>query len=146
MIVRRPLDLESTSEGRDRKVVVGVDGSNGAALALEWALDEASRLQAGLKIVSARTPPAHGSLMLADQITLEHAARVSARVRPEVEVTTVLSAQPPSWTLVKASERAELLVVGSRGLGGFQSMLLGSVSQHCATHAKCSTLIVREPR
>ena len=65
-------------------------------------------------------------------------------MRPEVEVITTISTEPASWALVKASEQAQLLVVGTRGLGGFKSMLLGSVSQHCATHATCSTLIVRE--
>ena len=65
-------------------------------------------------------------------------------MRPEVEVITTISTEAASWALVKASEQAQLLVVGTRGLGGFKSMLLGSVSQHCATHATCSTLIVRE--
>jgi len=52
---------------------------------------------------------------------------------------------PPAPTLVEASHRADLLVVGSRGHGEFTGMLIGSVSNHCASHAHCS-VVVHRPR
>ena len=55
-----------------------------------------------------------------------------------------LAQDSPGWALVEASRDADLLVIGSRGLGGFKGLLLGSVSALCAAHAACSTLIVRD--
>lgn len=51
---------------------------------------------------------------------------------------------PPARALVKASEEVDLLVLGSRGLGGFAGLLLGSVSSTCVIHARCSVLIIRD--
>ena len=153
MIVRPPHLSDPPVDGLGPKVVVGVDGSQDSERALEWAIEEAFRLEARLEVLGAWPPLEAGGLPLIDlqaaldehaHATLEKAAQTAAAVRPEVEVTTTISTDPASWALVKASEQAQLLVVGSRGLGGFKSMLLGSVSQHCATHASCSTLIVRE--
>ena len=155
MIIRPPHHSEDPLDSLVPKVVVGVDGSPNSGRALEWAVEEAFRLEARLEVVGAWPPLEAGGLPLIDlqaaldeyaQTTLDNAIQVAAVVRPEVEVTTTTSKEPASWALVKASEQAQLLVVGSRGLGGFKSMLLGSVSQHCATHAGCSTLIVRETR
>jgi nucleotide-binding universal stress UspA family protein len=154
MIVRPSIKQESATEQRGRKVVVGIDGSKDADAALSWAVEEARRLNASLEVVGAWPLPAKSDLTLVDeqaamrhyaQNSLEHAAKAASAACPDVEVTTTLSVEPASWALVEASERADLLVVGCRGLGGFQSMMLGSVSQHCATHAKCPTLIVRHP-
>ena len=153
MIVRPPHLSERPVDGLVPKVVVGFDGSQDSGRALEWAVEEAFRLEARLEVVGAWTPLEAGGLPLIDlqaaldeyaHTTLDNAVKRAAAIRPEVQVTTAISTEPASWTLVKASEQAQLLVVGSRGLGGFKGMLLGSVSQHCATHATCSTLIVRE--
>lgn len=155
MIVRAPAERQPVGEERSQKVVVGIDGSRDANVALQWAVAEARRLNASLEVVGAWPLPAKSDLTLVDeqaamrhyaQNTLEHAAKAAAEAWPNVEVKTILSVEPASWALVEASERADLLVVGCRGLSGFQSMMLGSVSQHCATHAKCPTLVVREPR
>ncbi|MGA7418330.1 MAG: universal stress protein [Acidimicrobiales bacterium] len=153
MIVRPPHLSEPPVDDLIPRVVVGVDGSPDSARALQWAVEEAFRLEARLEVVGAWPPLEAGGLPLIDlqaaldeyaHTALDNAVQVAAAVRPEVEVTTTISTEAASWALVKASEQAQLLVVGSRGLGGFKSMLLGSVSQHCATHGACSTLIVRE--
>ena len=62
---------------------------------------------------------------------------------PDIEVRQVVAEGHPAPILVKASEKADLLVVGSRGHGEFAGMLIGSVSEHCATHASCVVVIVR---
>ena len=155
MIVRPPTEPEPASERRGRKVVVGIDGSQNADVALIWAVEEAHRLHASLEILGAWPLPAKSALRSSDeqaamanyaQNSLDHAAKAAAKAWPDVEVMTTLSVEPASWALVEASERADLLVVGCRGLGGVKSMVLGSVSQRCATQAKCPTLIVRQPR
>lgn len=154
LIVRPSTKPQAAREQRGRKVVVGIDGSKDADLALKWAVAEACRLNASLEVVGAWPLPTKSDLTLVDEQaamrhyaedTLDHAAKAAAEMWSDVEVTTTLSVDPASRTLVEASELADLLVVGCRGLGGFQSTLLGSVSQHCATHAKCPTLIVRRP-
>jgi nucleotide-binding universal stress UspA family protein len=60
-----------------------------------------------------------------------------------LEVERVVLEGPPALMLVEAAEEADLLVVGSRGYGGFTGLLLGSVSQQCAHHAHCPVVIVR---
>jgi nucleotide-binding universal stress UspA family protein len=62
---------------------------------------------------------------------------------PEVSVHRVLVHDAPTQALIAAALDAELLVVGSRGLGGFKELLLGSVSHECANHAPCPVVIVR---
>ncbi|XHM64936.1 universal stress protein [Streptomyces nigra] len=63
--------------------------------------------------------------------------------RPPVEVRTEVRYGAPAGVLVDASRDATLLVVGSRGRGGFAGLLLGSVAQHCAQHAACPVVVVR---
>jgi nucleotide-binding universal stress UspA family protein len=61
---------------------------------------------------------------------------------PGVECTEVVEEGSPANLLVEAAKRTQMLVVGSRGRGGFRGLLLGSVSQQCAHHAVCPTVIV----
>jgi nucleotide-binding universal stress UspA family protein len=89
-----------------------------------------------------------------DPGTFEHAAELEAasaveevhRLAPELEVVGDVSDAAPAPALIAAGAHADLLVVGSRGLGGFERLLLGSVSQHVATHATCPVLVVRSKR
>jgi nucleotide-binding universal stress UspA family protein len=150
------------------RVVVGVDGSAGSRLALEYAWTVAAERGAALQVVA--TFPVQvigmGSYVLAvptmDLLREETASRVHAlldevRAAPgtadvpgaaEVPTTVSVSAGPAAQALVDASAGADLLVVGSRGRGAVRSAVLGSVALHCVTHAACPVVVVHpgEPR
>ena len=142
------------------RIVVGIDGSDSSASALRWAIQQAALTGATVDAVIAWHYPdlaasgmAVGALeptygffrenaekIVADAIsstTLDPASDVPVRAR----VTQGHAAQ----VLLDASAGASLLVVGSRGHGGFAEALLGSVSQHCVQHALCPVVVVRGP-
>jgi nucleotide-binding universal stress UspA family protein len=132
-------------------VVVGVDGSPESQAALDWGMHEA-RLRNGQVVVLASwqypyITSAAGQVW--DYTGLERDARLILdgelqRVDdPAVPVTGRLVEGNAVAALVEASREADLLVVGSRGLGGFTGMLLGSVSSQVAHHARCPVLIIR---
>jgi nucleotide-binding universal stress UspA family protein len=147
------------SETRTPTIVVGVDGSNGARHGLEWAAEEARRRHARLGVVLAwQIPfalyPGPGTVgvdhelidelrKLAEKRLDEACAAVPNLEGLEVERSVVQA--PPAQALVEAARDAELLVVGTRGHGGFAGLLLGSVSQQCAHHAGCPVVIVPPP-
>jgi nucleotide-binding universal stress UspA family protein len=138
------------------RVVVGVDDSEGAACALRWALDEARLRGATLEVLHAWRqfiPLAVPSGVTREPTreTLESAARtlvtrvvedVVGTDDPPVTVKVELGEGSPADVLVRAASGADVLVVGSRGRGGFTGLLLGSVSQQCAHHAPCPVVIV----
>jgi len=137
-------------------IVVGVDGSKGAVRALEFALDEARVRGAGVKAVAAWHVPASvynsGFVPVSiDPSYYEEIAREALETclaeahtaESGVEVTPVLCEGQAADVLVEEARGSDLLVVGSRGLGGFKGLLLGSVSQQCAHHATCPVAIVR---
>jgi nucleotide-binding universal stress UspA family protein len=130
-----------------KRVVVGIDGSEGSNRALEWAADQAGRTGAILEVHASYGPgyvfitaqEVHQSL----QQLIDEAANHIATVAPGVTFKGVTHEEPAAKVLIEASEGADLLVVGSRGLGGFSGLLLGSVSQQCSLHAHCPVVIVR---
>jgi len=139
-------------------IVAGVDGSEESKRALRWALAEARLRGARLRAVYAWTypftagpgymqpldPDLQGSLQKEAEHMLDEAL---AEVGTEgVEVERAAVEGPPAAMLVEAAEGADLLVVGSRGRGGFSGLLLGSVSQQCAHHAPCPVVIVPPAR
>jgi nucleotide-binding universal stress UspA family protein len=150
------------------RIVVGVDGSQASKDALSWALAEA-RLRGDTVIaIHAWTPPypaaaltyptsaaAPGGLVTpVDEATAEAmrkgaeellAGTVSEAAADDVTVEQRLMDGPAASALIEAAKDAELLVVGSRGHGGFTGLLLGSVSQQVANHAPCPVVIVRAP-
>ena len=75
--------------------------------------------------------------------TLREAVERVRSAHPSAEVETTVVEGPPARVLVDMSADADLLVVGSRGLGGFSGLLLGSVSQQCVHHAHCPVTVVR---
>ena len=147
-----------------RGILVGVDGSAESERALRWAAHEARIRDADLEVVYAyHDAPAWQAYALEgapvaylDSAALEESARaageharrlvdqlVSEVETPGLRVEGIAVADPrPASALVERSKDSELLVVGSRGRGGFTGLLLGSVSQQCATHAQCPVVIV----
>ena len=139
------------------KIVVGVDGSSCSVEALRFAAAEARLRQARLLVLHAWAVPPVSTYHEAEHLirtdfdgirdaSKEMLDTVVAEVvgdDPGVVVEKVVVEGPAAAALVAAAEDAALLVVGSRGLGGFKSLLLGSVSQQCAHHAPCPIVIVR---
>ena len=133
-------------------VVVGVDGSEESKETLRFALEEARRRHATLHVVHAFTEwePIPGTREIeVDRSPQEREAWLASLVRDvigevedvEIRQSTVEDDAAPA--LLAAAQTAELLIVGSRGHGGFSGLLLGSVGQQCAHHAPCPVVIVR---
>jgi nucleotide-binding universal stress UspA family protein len=120
-----------------RPVVVGVDGSPGAARAVAWAAGEAARRQRPLRVVAVL--PAHGvrSAFLASD-----AVEDARRAVPGLEVSGDVLGGDPVDALVEAGRGAEVLVVGTRGRGALAGMVLGTVSAAVAARAVCPTVVV----
>ena len=143
---------ESRADTTDaRGVVVGIDGSAVSELALGYAFEQASLRGTHLDVVHAwwsRDPRGLTQDIKADQVTQERLTLSEALVGwaekfPDVDVRESLPMGPTVFTLTEAAKSAELLVVGSRGRGGFRSLLLGSVSQGVLAHAACTVAVVR---
>jgi nucleotide-binding universal stress UspA family protein len=138
----------------EQTIVVGIDGSEASKAALRWAVEEARLRHARVKVVHAwwiypmlrpDAPPALGQ-GVGDDATEFVRIFITETLgeKPGVEITPVsVQGEQASAALVDAAEEADLLVVGSRGAGGFSGLLLGSVSQQCAHHARCPVVIVR---
>ncbi len=133
------------------QIVVGVDGSASAVHAARWASLEAVRRSAVLRLVHIRQMPLllPAQDMYAEELSAKGrewlaAARASAQeAAPDVRVVTELGSGQPARELVEETEHAALVVVGSRGLGGFRSLLLGSVANALAAHAHCPVVVLR---
>ena len=130
-------------------IVVGVDGSDGSRRALRWAIDECQLRAATLLVVHAwQAPfsPSWGTLGQDTERYEEFAQRVLddavAEVPAEVPVDKLLVYGTASSVVLEASADATLVVVGSRGRGGFAGLLLGSVGQQVVQHAMCPVVIV----
>jgi nucleotide-binding universal stress UspA family protein len=140
-------------------VVVGVDGSPESRAAAEFAMREAARRQAWLRVIAAAQLPEYWTIaygtadlpspeevvadmeriarQILDEVVADHPALAA------VEFNIEAIAGPPGPVLVDASEGADLLVLGHRGRGAVRSALLGSVGLHCILHATCPVTIVR---
>jgi nucleotide-binding universal stress UspA family protein len=148
------------------RIVVGVDGSDESRTALRWAANEARIRGAELEVVYVYDDtPAHEryanpygfvSVPPSDDIERQrassHAQGLVERMAAEPEVSRdvevlalAIQDRRPARALVEHAKDADLLVVGSRGRGGFGGLVLGSVSQQCAHHASCPLTIVPTP-
>lgn len=138
------------------RIVVGLDGSEHGERAVRWAAEEARTHRHVLHVLTAFPPPDVVGVPGA-RFPVERPEETEARARehqqewltaalgddPDVEVQAEVRVGPPAEHLLAAAEEADLLVVGSRGRGGFSGLLLGSVSQQCVTHAPCPTVVIR---
>lgn len=139
------------------KIVVGVDGSDHAARALRWAVTEATVRDATLVAVHAWSIPATAystfTMPLVDSDTMQRAAEETLRAATAlaardkgVVVEERVVEGPAAQALLQEADDAALLVVGSRGHGGFAGLLLGSVSQQLVHHARCPVVVVPHDR
>ena len=134
-----------------KPIVVGVDGSPDSVRALRWAAEYAQRFDAPLQALTTwQIPTVYGDTYFGaeDYVGFEDKARaqlvetVREALGEGAQVKERVERGHPSDVLVQASKDAQLVVVGSRGLGSFRGMLLGSVSQYCVTHAHCPVIVM----
>lgn len=135
-----------------KPVIVGVDGSSDSVQALQWAAKYALAYQIPLQALTTfKVPAIYGPYAMAgweSPARLEKDSRnmladtVRKAVDEDVHVEERVLQGHPAEVLVKASQAAQILVVGSRGRGGVTGMLLGSVSQHAVTHARCPIVVI----
>ena len=136
------------------RIVVGVDGSENSRAALRFAIDEAKAHGASIQAIMAWHRPYMGDAwampMPIDIEEMEKSYRAEletfvASADPDGIVEPILIEGSAAQGLIDAGDGASLLVVGSRGHGGFLGLLLGSVSNQVAAHAPCPVVIVPGP-
>ena len=141
-----------------KPIVAAADGSEESLRAVEWAAREAVLRGAPLRIVSAaallpRMIEGHeesdldtvtDALSRDRDLALAKAAERAAKTSPGLLIDTDRLTGPPAQAVTESGAGALMLVVGSRGLGAFTAMVLGSVSRYVATHASCPVAVVRD--
>jgi nucleotide-binding universal stress UspA family protein len=139
-----------------KTIVVGVDGSAGSRKALTWAAAEAADHGADLVVLNVwehtLLPPA-GSVSVSERYVPDPSQRTADELlqvikeelgeQPSVLVQPRVKQGRPAKVLIEESTNADMLVVGTRGHGGFAGLMLGSVSQHVAAYAQCQVTVVR---
>ncbi len=143
----------SRQDRDDRRIVVGVDGSPSSMTALRWAILQAELTGCEVEAVTAwRLPSRYGFAAVTDRATdfegdarkvLADALNEVSSVEPDVLIRSSVVEGHAAEVLVRAARGADMLVVGSRGHGGFTGSVLGSVSQYCVHHALCPVLVIR---
>jgi nucleotide-binding universal stress UspA family protein len=138
---------------RQQVVVVGVDGSEASSKALTWAAQEARLRRAILRVVHSWEFPVYDNLTYVPDIGYDDIARAAEDslatqlvdvlgTEPDLTVERHVTQSSAAQAILELSKDAELVVVGSRGRGGFAGLLLGSVSTHVMHHATCAAVIV----
>jgi nucleotide-binding universal stress UspA family protein len=135
-------------------LVVGIDGSEHSATALAWAVRYASLIGASIEVITAWSYPVTLGISgipsnwhPADDARQSQADTIAKVLGTEVPATLTRTVREgyPAQVLLDATKDAQMLIVGSRGHGGFAGMLLGSVSANCAEHARCPVLVMHAP-
>ena len=145
------------TDSQEKKIVVGVDGSDSSKAALVWGLRQARLTGAPLQVVMAWDYPlTYGWMVVPEGVDLgadaaselhrvvKEVTEAEDATEPAVEITVGAIQGHPAVVLMNEAKNASLVVVGSHGHGEFAGMLLGSVSEHLSTHAPCPVLIVRD--
>jgi nucleotide-binding universal stress UspA family protein len=145
-----------------QQIVVGVDGSPSSIQALEWAIGQAALIKTTLTgasieaVIAWHTPYTYGAPLpdgedypglAAETLDKAIATARNALTGPgeaEVEIASYVGEGPAAQVLLDRARHARLLVVGTRGHGGFSEALLGSVSQHLVHHAHCPVVVIRD--
>jgi nucleotide-binding universal stress UspA family protein len=137
---------------REHKIVVGYDGSDDSELALSWAIRTAKGSRAAIEVVNALpAPPWELAYTTEDAVTQrDKASKLVAAATRRVEasgipVNTEIARAPAAEALIAAADDADMIVVGSRGHARLVELMIGSVSQHAARHARCPVVVVRPP-
>ena len=134
------------------RIVVGIDGSESGAKALQWAIDYARCRPAVIDVVTAWTfPMVEGYAFTNTLSEVENDARALVKATmshvaeevPEIVVRGETADGEAGPVLVNAANGADLLVVGARGTSGLERLLQGSVSAYCAKRATCAVVVVR---
>jgi nucleotide-binding universal stress UspA family protein len=142
------------------RIVVGIDGSAASREALRWAAKEAEARGVGLQVVGVWSFPMYLDPMGGAHPLPDLLERTEERERkmiddeivgvlgasPAVSITKTLRCGSTAPALLAESDGADLLVIGSRGRGGFLSVLLGSTAMHCVQHASVPVAVVRAPK
>jgi nucleotide-binding universal stress UspA family protein len=138
-------------------ITVGIDGSAHSTRALEWAIKEAAVRHAPVTVLTVHTVPMSGwtgnpiilprdaedqekAQQAAEEMTLKAASQLGAAQPSSVTVRAISGF--PAQALIDASRTADLMVVGSRGAGGFARLMIGSVSSQVVHHAHCPVVVV----
>jgi nucleotide-binding universal stress UspA family protein len=144
--------------GGENRIVVGVDGSDTSHRALAWAVDEARARHARVIAVHAWVPPYVGAELVPaaayetegyegfGRQTLDTAVESLDTSGLDAPVERLVVSDDPARALTDAAKGADLLVVGSRGVGGFKGLLLGSISHHVTHHAACPVVVIPHVR
>lgn len=141
----------ATEYNDEHRIVVGVDGSDSSIAALRYAASLAAVLDSPVEAVMAWSHPVYVEPYLLREWSardsaieeLDRATYSAFGDSPPQRLTKTVLEGPPARRLIEISKNSAMLVLGSRGHGGFVGMLLGSVSSACAHHAHCPVLIVR---
>jgi nucleotide-binding universal stress UspA family protein len=148
-----PVIVVRGSAAPTQPVVAGVDGSAGADLALEFAVEQAVARGVPLRVIRAWRPVTGilaESPLVTRTVTADERRPLDELVAgwrdkyPQLEISAEAVVDHPAGALALASTTAQLLVVGTRGRGAISGMLLGSVSQHLLHHSACTVAVVRE--
>jgi nucleotide-binding universal stress UspA family protein len=136
------------NEPEQPRIVVGVDGSPTSLEALEWAVREARLRGATLEVVHASYfrqvfLDSFPGAKEGERSILDAALARAKAMAPDIRLVGRFGDPPAAQVLVEVSKDADLLVVGSRGLGPLKEFSMGSVSHDCARHAQCPLVIIR---
>lgn len=138
-------------------IYVGIDGSSHSQLALEWAMREAVIRREPLTVIAVHEVPTSGwggMIVYPQDSELREESRKAAQEAVDKAAAQLGGAAPSSVTvqasiglpaaeLIELSKEADLLVIGSRGAGGFTRLIVGSTSAQVSQHARCPVVIVR---